>query len=250
MFTSARTSRGKFLLIDGPDGCGKDVFLIAMKAAAERQGKKIFDLPRYWTEHGAHPPLAMFSDADLIFSSEPTGVGVGKRIRDVLIRNGSTASVREIAEAYADDRAALYEQVLIPALHRGIGVVQTRGVSSSLVYQPLDAEQRGEDITIEEIKTLPGNMRCLTKDLLPDLVVIPTVSSVEELMRRLGERAKQDDARFERAVFLRQVKERFASSWFRRLYETGGARVVYADAETSLEKSQAEAVRLYRELFG
>ncbi len=242
--------RGKFLLIDGPDGCGKDVFLAAMQAEAEREGKRVFDLHAYWAEHGTHPPIEAFSHADMIISSEPTGVGDGKRIRDELIRRGSTAGVREIAEAYAEDRQALYEQVLIPALEKGIGVIQTRSVSSSLVYQPLDAAQRGEDITLDEIKALPGNRRCLQKDVMPDLVVIPTVSDVEELMRRLGARAKQDDARFERRAFLQQVKEGFASPWFRTLYERAGAKVVYADAEASLARSKEEAVRLYHELFG
>ncbi len=242
-------ARGKFLLIDGPDGCGKDVFLAAMKAEAARAGKRLFDLHDHWREHGRHPREEELAAAELLISSEPTRVGPGRRIRDELIRNGSTASVREIAEAYAEDRQALYDQVLAPALARGVGVIQARSVSSSLVYQPLDAAQRGEELTREEVAALPGNARCLAPAVMPDLVVIPTVAETAELLRRLGAREKQDDARFERADFLARAREAFASAWFRSLYEEAGARVVYADADTSLERSREEAVRLYRLLF-
>lgn len=241
--------RGKFLMIDGLDGCGKGTFLQAMKEEALTRGKKLFDLHEFWEREKRHPRVEEFAEFDLLLSSEPTFVGEGKRIREELIRKDKVYPAKVIAEAYATDREALYNHVLKPALERGIGVIQSRSVSTSLVYQPLDAELKGEELTLEEVEALPGNAQALSKEWIPDLVVIPTVSDVHELLRRLAAREKQDDASFERYDFQLNAKERFESEWFQQIFLSKGAKVVYADAETSIAHSRSEAERLYLELF-
>ncbi len=239
--------RGRFLLIDGPDGAGKGVFLDTMRREAE--GKRILDLHTYWQAHGTHPGPDELAGVDLLLSSEPTFVGAGKRIREELIRKGSTASARTIAQAYAEDRALLYEQVLIPALKRGIDIIQSRGVTTSLVYQPLDAEQKGESLTVEAVASLPGNQACLTADALPDMILILTVSDPAELMHRLGKREKQDDSFFETKAFQERVLAAFTSDWFRNFFTTMGVTVRIIDTSTSIEASRAAARNIYHELF-
>jgi len=240
--------RGRFLIIDGPDGAGKGVFLEAMRAAAAAEGKRVFDLHAYWREHGCHPSPAAFADAAVLLSSEPTYVGAGKRIREELIRKSSHYSAREIAEAYAADRQELYERVLLPALDAGMTILQSRGVTTSLVYQLLDAARKGESLRVEDVAGLPGNAFCLSPAALPDVILILTVSEPEELMRRLAKREKQDKATFETLAFQRRVREAFESEWFRRFFEDRGVRVVFADAATSIAASQRSAVQAYHEL--
>lgn len=240
--------RGRFLILDGLDGIGKGVFLDAMRAEAEREGLRILDLHEFWRTHGRHPDLAEVDGVDILLSSEPTYVGEGKRIREELIRKGTAYPARLIAEAYAEDRRLLYAQAIIPALERGITVLQSRGVTTSLVYQPLDAERKGERLTRDEVAALPGNAFCLRPEVLPDLLLIPTVRDAKEAVRRLADREKQDDATFETYAFQLRVKEAFESDGFRRFFEERGVRVVYPDAERSIAHSRAEAVRLYRAL--
>lgn len=240
---------GTYLLLDGLDGIGKGVYLDAMKEAAEEVGLAIFDLHNYWKRHGKHPSFIDFREADLILSSEPTYVGHGKRIRERLISADEEHSALEIAEAYADDRKALYEAVIIPALEAGIHVIQSRGVTTSLVYQPLDALRKKEELTREDVKAIPGNVFCLQEDVLPKAIIIPTVSDVKEVIRRLAAREKQDNATFETYEFQLAVKKEFESDWFREFFENRGVKVIYADAETSIDFSRSEAKRLFTTLI-
>jgi thymidylate kinase len=241
--------RGKFMLLDGLDGIGKGVYLDAMKAEAAKQGKKILDLHDYWKQHGKHPSKDHFQEYDLILSSEPTYVGWGKKIREELIRAGTQHSAREIAEAYAADRKELYQQVIIPALQAGIAIIQSRSVTTSLVYQPLDAKRKGESLSIEDVKALEGNAFCLRKEVLPDQIIIPQVSDAKEVIKRLAAREKKDNATFETYEFQLEVKQAFESDWFKNFFEEQGTKVIYADAETSVAFSEQEAARLYHDLF-
>ncbi len=181
-------------------------------------------------------------------TGEPTLVGAGKRIREELIRRGSTASARRIAAAYAEDRAALYEAVIAPALWRGISVIQDRGVTTSLVYQPLDAARKGESLSVEEVASLPGNAACLAPSVLPDEILLLVVEPTEA-MRRLGKREKQDDSFFETRTFQERVIEAFTSDWFRAFFEERGVTVRVVDTGRSLAESRATAKRVYHELF-
>ena len=241
--------RGKFMLLDGLDGIGKGVYLDAMKEQAEKERKCILDLHVYWKEHGSHPSVADLDGYDLILSSEPTYVGWGAKIRNELIKADKNYSAREIAEAYAEDRKELYVHVIIPALEAGIGVIQSRAVTTSLIYQPIDAARKGEALDWDAIVALEGNAFCLRKEVLPDAIVIPTVSDVKEVIRRLAAREKKDDASFETYEFQLEVKAGFESEQFKNYFEKQGVSVIYADAETSIEHSCNEAVRIYKEFF-
>lgn len=227
-----------FIIIDGPDGVGKSVFVDAMREALANRGKRVLDLRDYWREHGTHPDGAQL-DCDVLLSAEPTGVLAGKLIREELIRTGTSYSASAIAQAYALDRHVLYERTILPALAKGILVIQDRSVSTSLVYQPLDAKRKGESLTVEDVRAIPGNAFALKH--APDLLVIPT-APVDVLMARLEGREKQDHATFEQRAFLTDVVEAFSADWFTQLYAQ--TRIIYPDANQSLAHSRAEAVRL------
>ncbi len=240
--------RGFFLLIDGLDGAGKGVLLRALLAAAKADGRKVFDLEAYWRAHAAHPPFSLVAQADFLFSCEPTYTPLGRHIRDELIREGARQPARRIAEAYALDRQLLYDQVLKPALSHGISVIQSRGVTSSIAYQPLDAAVKGEQLSLQDVLALPGNRQALAPDWIPDVIVIPRLSAAEA-QRRLAAREKQDDAVFERAGFQRRLKERFESAWFRELFTARGVRLLTPDLSGPEEATRALAQRLYQELL-
>lgn len=241
-------AHGRFVMVDGLDGIGKGVFLDAMKEAALAAGKRVFDLNAYWKEHDRYPAFAELQDAELLFSSEPTYTGVGRYIREELIRTGTGYSAMAIAQAYALDRQLLYDLILKPALERGIGVIQSRSVSTSIAYQPLDAEFKGERLTLDDLLALPGNAQALDPAWTPGVVVIPTVSA-EEAMRRLSGREEQDDAIFERHEFQLRLKERFEAPWFRELFEQRGATVIYPDISGAEDETRAIATALYQERF-
>ena len=192
---------GKFVMVDGLDGSGKGVVVDALKDWAVKGGLEVLDLREYWKDADGFPNIENY---DVIISAEPTYTGWGRKIREQLIRKGSTASPEEIAEAYSKDRMELYQKIIIPALNQDKFVFQERGVVTSLVYQPL------QGLDLDFVMNLEGNTFCL--DQPPDLLIL-TIVDPEVVMDRLDKRVKKDNAIFENLKFQKQIK--FPSQVFR-----------------------------------
>lgn len=241
---------GLFVMVDGLDGVGKSVILDGLRDYVINLGKSVFDLENYWGKNDFHPEFSDCASRDVILSSEPTFVGVGKAIRRELIARHLDRgySAEAVAQAYSLDRLILYKRVLLPALKFGRWVLQGRGVSSSIVYQPLQAQiiQKAE-LSLEYILNLEGNK--LTLENSPDLLIVPTVKNVEELAKRLSARGKKDNAIFETTPFQKKLKDAYESAWFREIFESRGTVVKYLDAGISIEHSCHEAVRILEEFL-
>tara|TARA_B100002003_G_C14107825_1_gene532842 strand:+ start:380 stop:1084 length:705 start_codon:yes stop_codon:yes gene_type:complete len=231
---------GKFVMIDSLDGAGKGIAINSLEKHARESGKNVLDLREYWKTHEGFPNIDPY---DVIVSAEPTFTGVGKKIRDVMIKNGSTYNAKEIAEAYSEDRFELYKNIIVPAIKSGKDVYQERGVITSLVYQ---TTMKG-GYTLDEIKDLPGNKYCLNYP--PDLLLIPIVEP-ETAMKRLGLREKKDDAIFEKLEFQRQVKPIYESKWLKDFFESLGSRVEYLDTNepNTIEDTARKTIEFFNSL--
>jgi dTMP kinase len=229
---------GKFIMIEGLDGSGKGVAADSLKEYFK--DKKIIDLREYWKENEGFPDI---SEYDIIISAEPTFTGIGKHIREKLIKNGTTHSSKEIAEAYSNDRLELYKKIIIPALEQGKIIIQERGVITSLAYQPM----MGESYTLEEIKQLEGNKFCLEHS--PNLLVITTVKP-EVVIERLNSREKRDDAIFEKIEFQKKVEKIYESDWLKKIFEDKGSKVVYLDTNPpkTVEDTKKKIIELFKEI--
>jgi dTMP kinase len=231
--------KGKFVMVDGLDGSGKGVAVTGLREFAESKGKKVLDLREYWKNNEGYPDI---TDYDAIVSAEPTFTGTGKKIREELIKNGTTSTGKEIAEAFSEDRKELYEKIIIPALEQRKWVFQERGVVSSIVYQPLMDDP---EVNLEFVKNLPGNKFCL--EHAPDLMVI-TIVNPGVVIERLGGRAeKDDDAIFEKLEFQKKIKEVYESNWLKELFESNGSKVVFLD--TNPPKTPEDTKNKIKEIF-
>ena len=236
--------KNRFVIVDGLDGSGKGTIVDALQKWAELKGLKVLDLRSYCREKNTLPEPEEVMQYDAVVSAEPTFCFVGKAIRDELVRaTGRHYSAMSLALAFALDREILYKRVLIPAIKAGKYVFQERGISSSLVYQPVQ-----EHIQLSELIRLPGNKTAL--QFAPGLFIIATVKP-ETVINRLGTRSKKDYSIFDSLQFQRNLDARFRSDWLRQLLEQHGSKVVYlnTDEPRTADETQKEAVRVFEQFL-
>lgn len=223
-------------MVDGLDGSGKGTVVDAYGEWAKQQGLKIFDLREYSKKNHALPEPKELADFQVILSGEPTYDGIGQAIRQEFIKdNDRVYSAKTTAEAFSLDRLVLYKKVILPALAKGKMIIQERGLTTSLCYQPIQGK-----ITLKELLDLEGNRFTLINR--PDFLLI-VVCRPEICLARLRKRlAKQDQAIFEKLTFLRKADKRFRSPWFAEIFQKQGSMVGYLDTNDTVEETKKEAI--------
>ena len=238
--------RGRQVVVDGLDGVGKGVYLNTFVEEAKKDGKRVFDMHTFWKDHNYHPsPADLVGNFEVVLTSEPTFCGIGKYIPEELIaKNSRSYSPWAVADAYALDRHILVEQLELPLLEAGVDIYKSRSFSASVTFQRQSALDLGEEISIAEIMSLPGNKYCAEHPM--DYLVIPTIVNVAEVMQRLADREKDDNCKFENLDFQLKLKPHFESEEFRNLFSSLGVKLAYMDAGVSVEYSQQQAIEFYQ----
>jgi dTMP kinase len=206
MMTNPTPSRGRFIVLEGIDGCGKTTQLEAL---------------RQWLPgSGLLPP-----GARVIVSREPGGTALGQALRELLLHppDGTAPVPRAELLLYAADRAQHVETVLWPALERGDWVLCDRFTGSTAAYQGY-----GRGLPLALIDTLES---LATGGLQADLTLWLDVSLAESIRRRGGQAADRIEG--EGWEFLSRVSRGFAvmagqQGWTRIAAEHGEAAVTMA----------------------
>jgi dTMP kinase len=142
--------RGKFIVFDGGEGCGKSTQARLMCDRLARQ----------------HVPALLVHD--------PGYTDIGEKIRAVLLNPEHTdMAMRCEMLLYMAARAQMMSEVVLPALAQGKVVLSDRFVSSTLAYQ-----LGGDGLTADEIRTVAD---IAIKGCRPDLTIVldlPTEASM------------------------------------------------------------------------
>jgi len=230
-------------MIDGIDGSGKSTLVSAIRDTLAARGKKVFDLVQFQRHHRVNPSLVTLEGYDVIVSGEPSYCLIGAAIRNHIIRTNTPFPGPSIAQAYALDREVHYRELVIPALDAGLTIVQDRGVSTTLCYQPL----QDRPVPVQTILALEGNRLALLRR--PDVLLLAACRATEAI-RRLGERSgKKDNSIFERGDFLNRAAQRFSSPEFRRLFTDRGTEVLELDTNPPLAEVRASIENLIPSLL-
>ena len=188
---------GRFLVLEGIDGCGKTT--------------QLQQLAQWLPVSGLMP-----AGATLHLTREPGGTPLGQALRELLLHPPQASAPSPTAELllYAADRAQHVEQLIRPALVRGDWVLSDRFSGSTLAYQ---GDGRGLDVsTIRDLE------RIATAGVTPDLTLWLDLPIAESLRRRQTQTADRIEA--EGTAFLARVAE-----GFRRLAAERGWAAVAAD---------------------
>ncbi len=242
---------GKYVVLGGLDGIGKGTGIRALVEHEISQGKKVLDVDSWQKERGKDPPILEILDYDVVVCSEPTYALGGKHVREELIANKNKGkyTAMDVAHGFSKDRHRALLCYVLPALAMGKRVIQSRSVETSLVYQPVQAEENGEELDVEMLMELGGNMFALQYGG-PDLMIIPTIENAKECIGRLRSRTDKDDDSYLESVNLQlKFKPRYESKWFKSIFEDRETRVVYIDAGISPEHTASETLRMYREFL-
>lgn len=143
---------GRFLVLDGPDGCGKSTQAKRLVERLRAQGR------------------------DVLHTREPGGTRTGEAIRALLLDpSHGEMTLRAELLLYMASRAQIVEEVLRPALSAGRIVVCERYLSSSIAYQGVAGGLGAEEVARVGAFATGG--------LAPDLTVILDIDSREGLAR-------------------------------------------------------------------
>ena len=176
--------RGRFIVLEGIDGCGKTT--------------QLEHLVRWLPTSGLLP-----QGVQLLQTREPGGTSLGRSVRQLLLHSTGDAAPAPTAELllYAADRSQHVERLIRPALERGDWVISDRFSGSTQAYQGYG---RGLDRgLIEQLEQIA------TGGLQPDLTLWLELPVAESLRRRHGEVADRIEA--EGQAFLTRVGEGFAA---------------------------------------
>ena len=229
---------GELWVFDGIAGSGKSTMLRAKADALRKEGRRVFELATWEMTESHSPRFEEVRDHDVFFTYEPTRRWIGAAIRHELSRDDSKAyDGKTVAQAFAADRFVAYRRLIVPALEAGKLVMQDRGVSTSIVCQPI----MPSGYPLEEILALPGNAFALR--YAPKHLVITHLPPEMAVARQ---KARDDESRgvFSDLGFLKRVQERFLSDWFRTLFEHCGTTVHLLDTSADLETVKKQAAEL------
>ena len=167
--------RGKFIVLDGPDGCGKTTQIRLLSDFIESHA------------------------VACVVVRDPGGTGIGEQIRNILLDQGNgEMSVRCETLLYMASRAQLYAECIAPALQEQKCVLCDRWVSSTYSYQAV-AGEIGAELVLR-----------VAQDALertwPDLTVIIDLPS-EMGLTRLGDIHDRMEAK--PVSFHRRVRQAF-----------------------------------------
>ena len=175
--------RGRFLVLEGIDGCGKTTQLECLQA--------------WLPQSGLMPP-----GAELLVTREPGGTELGVALRQLLLHPPGDAAPGTTAELllYAADRAQHVQQRIEPALAAGHWVLSDRFSGSTAAYQGYG---RGLPLAlIDQLATIA------TGGLRPDLTLLLAIPLAESFARRGQRPADRIEASGE--AFLQRVCDGFA----------------------------------------
>jgi dTMP kinase len=174
--------KGKFIVIEGIDGCGKTT--------------QIDELSKWLPKSGL-----INKGSKLITTREPGGSLLGKKLRELILDKNENNKPSSLAELllYSADRAEHVSKIISPALSNNNWVISDRFSDSTLAYQGY-----GRKIDLEIIKKIES---IVCQGEYPDITFFLDISPKESILRRKNE--IPDRIESEGIRFLEKVNEGF-----------------------------------------
>lgn len=217
---------GKFIVLDGPDGCGKTTQMRLLIDKLEKANLKVKRL------------------------REPGGTNIGEQIRELLLSTKSEGmDMRCEMLLYMASRAQLVQQEIKPALARGECVIADRFASSTIAYQG-----GGGGLSTEAIMQVA---EIAVDKVWPDLTIIFDLD-IEASLQRLNplQGKSQGTMGLFESVHLKDRIEQRERAYFERVrksyldqLERWPDRYRKVDAAKSVKQVEAQVTAILRDFL-
>jgi dTMP kinase len=167
-------SQAKFITFEGVDGAGKSTHLEWFANALRQRG------------------------IELLVTREPGGTPLGERLREILLNQPMHAETESLLMFAA--RREHVEQVIRPALQRGIWVISDRFSDASFAYQG-----GGRGVSLSKLEQLE---QWVHGDLQPDLTLLFDIP-IEVARQRLANNVSLDRFEQEQGSFFEKVRQAY-----------------------------------------
>ena len=200
-------NKGKFIVLEGPDRCGKSTQAKMLVNHLIAQGK------------------------DVLLTREPGGTPTAEQIRQIVLQPG--LDVRPMAELflYEASRAQHTQEKILPALEQGKIVICERYTMSTCAYQGY-----GRGIDLKMIDTLN---KIATLGLTPDLTLVFLMS--DKYFTQRGEYLFSDRLEQEDLAFRKKMR----TGYLEMLASTPNAYLINADK--NIQAIQEDVLKLIQE---
>ena len=174
--------KGKLIVIEGIDGCGKTT--------------QINEISKWLPDSGL-----MSKNSELITTREPGGSLLGKKLRRLILDNDENYKPSYLAELllYSADRAEHVSKIIAPALKKKNWVLSDRFSGSTLAYQGY-----GRNINLDIIQNIES---IVCQGESPDLTIFLEITPQESILRRKN--VMPDRIESEGIKFLEKVNKGF-----------------------------------------
>jgi len=191
--------KAKFISLEGSEGVGKTTSLIYIKNYIESLGHKV------------------------LVTREPGGTPLAEEIRDLLLhkREEKVNANAELLLMFAS-RIQHIENVIKPALNKGLWVISDRFVDASYAYQG-----GGRGLGFDRIEAIE---KWSMGDFLPDITLLLDMS-VEEGMARTRLRGDSDRFEDEKITFFQTIRKAYLK---RAEKSNGRIRIINAAPSSEL----------------
>lgn len=202
-------NRGLFITFEGIDGCGKSTQLNLLADYLKAKGLEV------------------------IITREPGAVGLGEKLREILLNYEGEVSSNCEAFLFLADRAQHIDTLVKPAIEAGKIVLCDRHTDSTIAYQGY-----GRGVDLEQIKMLN---KLATSGLKPDLTFIFDID-METSQERVGKnKDRMESAGLE---FHKRVKNGFLE-----IAKAEPERVKVLSGQDSIENIFKEVKEIFETLI-
>ncbi len=202
--------KGKFIVIEGGDGAGKDTQIELLKKEIGEEG--------------------------VVYTRDPGGTALGLKLREVLQYGENVAHQTEML-LFLASRAQLVQEVIVPSIEKGVHVISNRFDPSTIAYQVYGRRRQHLANLVRAVSSY-ANIQ-----LVPDLVVFLDVSPEVGLQRIKERREKVTRFEKEELEFHERVREGYKAAV--KEYP----QVVVIDADKSVEEVRREVLAAVREVL-